>query len=294
MKTIKNFVKQKWGRIGLFFFGLCSLLGVQRGCCVSCPSKPEDLVEFFILDNKHVYYTYSNDTLWVRFQYRVDPDLGKSYDYALVYFYGIQSWRAFPQPSPTSPILSDDTIYLPKDSFPTGPTGRRDSLYFTRWAPPDSYDIYVWIEGWKYGGKEKRGSGASIAQQKCEQSTKVYGPGGRQLILFMGNRRVCNLSDTLKDPYAYPLMIQVVDSAGNGINGDTLWFTTNRGKFAEVNTNDLLTITDTLHYFQNEELLSGISRQPFYIYPNAPANDIIIAIRAFKGTNIWAVKDVPL
>lgn len=294
MITLKNFIKKNWGRVGLFFFGLCSLLGVQRGCCVNCPSKPKDITQIFFVENEHIYYTYSNDTLWVRFQYRMATHLDTSFDYAYVYFYGIQSWRTFSWPSLTSPILSDDTIYLPKDSFPTGPMGRKDSLYFTGWAPPDSYDIYIWIEGWKHGGKGERGGGAPLAQQKGEQPTKVFGPGGRQLILYMGNRRVCNLGDTLKDPYAYPLLVQVVDSAGNGINGDTLWFTANRGRFAEFDTNDLITITDTFHYIPNESLLSGISRQPFYIFPNTPANDIIITIRAFKGTNIWATKDVPL
>jgi len=139
---IVNYIKRRWGRIGIVIIGICALLGAERGCCPSCPSAPEDVTKIFIVDNEHVYYTYSNDTLWVRFQYRMKGDLKDSFDYALVYFYGIQSWKSFPQPGPNSPILSDDTIRLPKDSFPIGPMGRRDSLYFTGWASPDSYDIY--------------------------------------------------------------------------------------------------------------------------------------------------------
>ncbi len=287
---IKNYCKRYYSRIGIVIIGIFALLGAERGCCPSCPSAPEDVTKIFIIDNEHVYYTYSNDTLWVRFQYRMKTDLKDSFDYALVYFYGVQSMKSFPQPSPNSPILSDDTIRLPKDSFPTGPLGRRDSLCFTGWAPPDSYDIYVRIECWKqYRG---RGGGGAIAQQKGEKPTKVYGPGGRQLVLFMGNRRVCNCGDTLKDPYAYPLMVQVVDSAGNGINGDTVWFKADYGIF-EGGVNDFPTITDTFRYFANEELLSGISRQPYYIFPNVPT-DIVVTVQAFKSGQMWAEKFVNL
>ncbi|MGQ9535342.1 MAG: hypothetical protein ACUVTF_08975 [bacterium] len=87
-------------------------------------------------------------------------------------------------------------------------------------------------------------------------------------------------------------MVQVVDSGGNGINGDTLWFKADYGVF-EGGYNDFPTVTDTFRYITNEELLSGVSRQPWFIFPNDP-HDIVITIEAMKGTNIWATKQVAL
>ncbi len=181
-------------------------------------------------------------------------------------------------------------IIIEKENYQYVPVW--DSLYFTGFASQDSYYIYVQIEGWEHHPSLRQGDSAVIAQQAGESSTKVYGPGGRQLILFMGNRRICNLGDTLKDPYAYPLMVQVVDSAGNGINGDTIWFKADYGKFG--NQSSVGFITATVNY--GDSTLDGIAgpSEPFpYIFPNEP-RDIMITVEAMKGTNIWATKQVAL
>ena len=108
----------------------------------------------------------------------------------------------------------------------------------------------------------------------------------------MGNRRVCNCGDTLKDPYAYPLMVQVTDSAGNGINGDTVFFSADYGKFG--NSTQVGFITNTVEYVDSTlDCIAAPSGDFPYIFPNEP-HDIVITIEAMKGTNIWATKQVLL
>lgn len=165
MNAIKNFIKRRWCRIGIFIIGICTLFGAERGCCPSC-EKPKDITVVYAVDNDHIYYTYSNDTLFVRFWYHMEESLQDSFNYAVIYFYGIRAGRQYPHPSSAFYIKSNDTIILNKESFPINPEGRWDTLFFKDYAPVDSYDIYVWLECWKqYPGRQ---GGAPIAQKKVK------------------------------------------------------------------------------------------------------------------------------
>ncbi|MGQ9535341.1 MAG: hypothetical protein ACUVTF_08970 [bacterium] len=162
MNIVRNFIKKKWYRIGILLIGIFTLFGADRGCC-AC-EKPKDITVIYVVDNDPVYYTYSNDTLFVRFWYHMEKSLQDSFNYAVIYFYGIRSGRDYPNPSLAFYIKSNDTIIIEKDNFPISTEGRWDTLFFNGYAPSDSYDIYVWLECWKqYPGRQ---SGAPIAQQK--------------------------------------------------------------------------------------------------------------------------------
>jgi hypothetical protein len=266
----------------LFILGL--MIGAVRAkggrsCCGG--TDAEDMCIIYKVINSRYYSPLEFDTLKTRFCYRLVKKQVDSFDYVKIYFFGVPygQW-------PYQAFGSDDTLRIDKVNYSYDE--KWDTLIFTGFANPDSYEIYVRIEGWQNG---RQVGPTVLAQKSGDTLTKVEGPGGRQLVLFMGNRRICNCGDTLKDPYAYPLMVQVVDANGNGINGDTIWFEADYGKFG--NQSLMGFITATVNY--GDSTLNGIAAPSGdfpYIFPSEP-HDIVISIEAWKDT-IWATKQVAL
>jgi|GEM_PF-5970531 len=138
---------------------------------------------------------------------------------------------------------------------------------------------------------ERQSGSEEMSIMMGDSTTNAFGPGGRQMVLFMGNRRICNCDDTLDDPYAYPLLVQLLDEEGVGINGDSLWFEADDGSFEGAN--GFFCTTGTYLYMQDEDSVSGISLNPRYIFPDIP-KDIVVSIEAWKDNSPWLTKFISL
>lgn len=294
MKQFTRNVKRRKFRLVMNFLCTCFvvIIGVhaKNQCCPEAP--PPNYSEVIQITNDVIYYSGQDDTLIVKFAYILRAASTEDFDSISIYFYGIRGWwLKMGVPQEAVYIRSNDTLVLQSWQYNHEYV---DSLFFVDFAPQDSYMIWVRLDGHPASGKAKQGHGVKICDKESDEPTSVLGPSGRQLILLMGNEQVCNYNDVLYDPYAYPLMVQVVDLNGNGINGDSVYFETNHGSFNGQQSQ--LFETNTVWYIDStfDGVAGPLETCPFYL-PNYPC-DIVIAISAYKGNwnEPWATKEVTL
>lgn len=149
------------------------------------------------------------------------PDKDKNRD-GYLYFVLVRHRDYFGN-SDTSRIKyrSDEIVYIATHSTPFETTA---TLYFTQFALADSYDVYGVLRLAREEGKGIRQVHPIVMVDEGDSVIDAIGPGGGRLTIYAGNNQVGNPRDTFGIPYAYPIALRLIDTLGQGIDGDTFIF----------------------------------------------------------------------
>ncbi|MEO0129955.1 MAG: hypothetical protein ABIL02_06930 [candidate division WOR-3 bacterium] len=292
LSKLKEFVK-KIPRIYLLI-GFCSITtlfinGRGCGCLPNCELELLEPDNELILETKCLRSQYLSgwfDTLRVRLHLGI-PDKDKNRD-GYLYFVLVRHRDYFGN-SDTSRIRyrSDEIVHLSTHSAAFETTA---TLYFTQFAWADSYDVYGVIRLAEEETKGTRQTYSIVIVDEGDSVIDAIGPGGGRLTIYAGNNQIGNIRDTFNIPYAYPIALRLIDTLGQGIDGDTFKFKCPGAYFGGAYQSDSCRVISTTRIYL-DTTLSGFVIPSALILSNSYGS-YVLTIQWLKSGEIVAEKEM--